>query len=122
MRALFSPRAIAAFANLAFALPILIALSGMAAPAFAAMDEVGRAAPSSHRLKFYVDPTLAADIGPAEAGRRLAQYVADVNTVFTRETVRSFVFDPATDLQLVAPAAAPPCSYNGLVRIGNSTA
>jgi hypothetical protein len=115
MRALFSPRAIAAFANLAFALPILIALSGMTAPAFAAMDEVGRAAPSSHRLKFYVDPALAADIGPAEAGRRLAQYVADVNTVFTRETVRSFVFDPATDLQLVAPAAAPPCSYNGLV-------
>ncbi|SDW80769.1 hypothetical protein SAMN05518669_102332 [Variovorax sp. YR634] len=84
-------------------------------PAFAAMDEVGRAAPSTHRLKFIVDPELATDIGAAEAARRLAQYVADVNTVFTRETVRSFAFDPAADLQLAAPATAPQCSYNGLV-------
>ncbi len=114
MRAFFSPRALANLAKLVLALPVLIALSGIP-PAFAAMDEVGRATPSTHRLKFFVDPELAADIGPAEAGRRLAQYVADVNTVFTRETVRSFVFDPATDLQLVAPAAAPACSYNGLV-------
>ncbi|NVM91181.1 hypothetical protein FHT32_004845 [Variovorax sp. SG517] len=79
------------------------------------MDEIGRAPPSTHRLKFIVDPELAADIGPAEAGRRLAQYVADVNTVFTRETVRSFAFDPAADLQLVAPANAPQCAYSGLV-------
>ncbi|MDQ0081999.1 hypothetical protein J2W35_002338 [Variovorax boronicumulans] len=79
------------------------------------MDEVGRAAPSTHRLKFIVDPELATDIGAAEAARRLAQYVADVNTVFTRETVRSFAFDPAADLQLAAPATAPQCSYNGLV-------
>ncbi|RSZ34416.1 hypothetical protein EJO70_26665 [Variovorax sp. 553] len=113
MRAFFSLRALA---NLAFAvLPTLFALSGMATPAFAAMDEVGRAAPSTHRLKFIVDPELAADIGPAEAARRLAQYVADVNTVFTRETVRSFAFDPAADLQLTLPSAAPQCSYNGLV-------
>ncbi|MFM9921415.1 Ig-like domain-containing protein [Variovorax sp. H27-G14] len=79
------------------------------------MDDIGRAAPSTHRLKFIVDPALAADIGAAEAGRRLAQYVADVNTVFTRETVRSFVFDPSADLQLVLPATAPQCSYSGLV-------
>jgi hypothetical protein len=111
MRAFFSLRA---FANLAFVLPALFALSGMV-PAFAAMDEVGRAAPSTHRLKFIVDPELATDIGPAEAARRLAQYVADVNTVFTRETVRSFAFDPASDLQLAAPATAPQCSYSGLV-------
>ncbi|RTQ31689.1 hypothetical protein EJP69_23875 [Variovorax gossypii] len=113
MRAFFSLRTLA---NLAFAaIPTVFALSGIATPAFAAMDEVGRAAPSTHRLKFIVDPELAADIGPAEAGRRLAQYVADVNTVFTRETVRSFAFDPAADLQLLAPANAPQCSYNGLV-------
>lgn len=113
MRAFFSLHALA---NLAFAvIPTVFALSGISTPAFAAMDEVGRAAPSTHRLKFIVDPELAADIGPAEAGRRLAQYVADVNTVFTRETVRSFAFDPAADLQLLAPANAPQCSYNGLV-------
>ncbi len=83
-------------------------------PAPAALDEIGRAAPSVHRLKFYVDPSLAADMGAAEAGRRLAQYVADINSVFTRETVRRFVFDPAEDLRLLAPAAAPPCSFNDL--------
>lgn len=88
----------------------------LASPAaWASLNDVGNAPHSTHRLKLYVDPQLAADIGPAEAGRRLAQYVADVNTVFTRETVRSFVFDPAADLQLVAPADAPACSHNGLV-------
>ncbi|CAA2103674.1 Ig-like domain-containing protein [Variovorax paradoxus] len=113
MRALLSLRALASAA-----LPTLLAVCGMtAAPTFAhaAMDDIGRAAPSVHRLKLIVDPALAADIGAAETGRRLAQYVADVNTVFTRETVRSFVFDPATDLQLVPPAAAPQCVHNGLV-------
>ncbi|WP_418121655.1 Ig-like domain-containing protein [Variovorax sp. 160MFSha2.1] len=116
MRAFFSLRALANLANPALMLATtLFALSGIPSTAFAAMDEIGRAAPSTHRLKFIVDPELAADIGPAEAGRRLAQYVADVNTVFTRETVRSFSFDPAADLQLTAPANAPQCSYSGLV-------
>jgi hypothetical protein len=84
------------------------------APARAAMDEVGRATPSVHRLKFFVDPQLVADIGAPEAGRRLAQYVADINTVFTRETVRSFVFDPAKDLRIATPASAPQCGFNGV--------
>ncbi|WP_261803493.1 Ig-like domain-containing protein [Variovorax sp. PAMC26660] len=81
----------------------------------AELNSVGNAPRSVHRLKFFVDPALADEIGAAEAGRRLAQYVADVNTVFTRETVRSFVFNPASDLQLIAPASAPPCSHSGLV-------
>ena len=85
------------------------------AAAWAGLNEVGKATPSAHRLKLFVDPVLADGIGAAEAGRRLAQYVADVNTVFTRETVRSFVFDPVNDLQLIAPAEAPACSHNGLV-------
>jgi hypothetical protein len=83
--------------------------------AWGGLNDVGNAPHSVHRLKFYVDPPLADELGAAEAGRRLAQYVADVNTVFTRETVRSFVFDPANDLQLVPPAEAPPCSHSGLV-------
>ncbi|RIX77723.1 hypothetical protein D3H34_18320 [Acidovorax cavernicola] len=87
----------------------------LAAAASPTLDAIGQAPRSVHRLKFHVDPVLAADIGAAEAGRRLVQYVADVNSVFTRETVRSFVFDPATDLQLVAPSKAPACSLNDLV-------
>jgi hypothetical protein len=40
--------------------------------------------------------------------------VADINTVFTRETVRSFVFDPAKDLRIATPASAPQCGFNGV--------
>jgi hypothetical protein len=76
----------------------------------AALNDVGQAPPSVHRLKLFVDPQVVEGIGATEVGRRLSQYVADVNTVFRRETVRSFVFDPASDMQLVNPAAAPRCS------------
>lgn len=102
--------------RLGAALPVVWALllPLSAAPTWAALNEVGRATPSVHRLRFFIDPQLAADIGAPEAGRRLAQYVADLNTVFQRETVRSFTFDPAKDLQLVAPGAAPPCGFNGV--------
>jgi hypothetical protein len=92
--------AIAVMAACALMLPVF---------AGAALNDVGQAAPSVHRLKLFVDPAVVGDIGAAEAGRRLAQYVADVNTVFRRETVRSFVFDPASDLQLVNPSTAPRC-------------
>jgi hypothetical protein len=88
---------------------------GAPSAARAELNSVGNAPHSVHRLKFFVDPALADELGTAEAGRRLAQYVADVNTVFTRETVRSFVFNPASDLQLIAPASAPACSHSGLV-------
>ncbi|WP_432726386.1 Ig-like domain-containing protein [Variovorax sp. W6] len=91
---------------------LLLSLNSTAS--WAAMDEVGRATPSVHRLKFFVDPQLVADIGAPEAGRRLAQYVADINTVFTRETVRSFVFDPAADFQVAAPGSAPQCGFRGV--------
>ncbi|SCX41628.1 Ig-like domain-containing protein [Variovorax sp. EL159] len=103
----------AAMPFFALACAMLLLLS-VCVPARAAMDEVGRATPSVHRLKFFVDPQLVADIGVPEAGRRLAQYVADINTVFTRETVRSFVFDPAKDLRVVAPGSAPQCGFNGV--------
>ncbi len=101
--------------RLGAAMPLACAmLLCLCSTAWAAMDEVGRATPSVHRLRFFVDPQLVADIGAPEAGRRLAQYVADINTVFTRETVRSFVFDPARDLQIVTPASAPQCGFNGV--------
>jgi hypothetical protein len=69
------------------------------AVAGASLNDVDQAAPSVHRIKLFVDPAAVGDMGTAEGGRRLAQYTADVNTVFRRETVRRFVFDPATDLQ-----------------------
>lgn len=96
----------------AFGCALLCALS---LPASAALDEIGLAPPSVHRLRFVVDPALLGDIDATEAGRRLASYVADINTVFTRETVRRFAFAPDTDLLVMAPAAAPACGFNDLV-------
>lgn len=78
-------------------------------PARAALDDVGHAPPSTHRLKFRVDPQLSAGTTSAEIGRRLSQYVADINTVFVRESVRSFVFDPVADLAFIDPAADARC-------------
>ncbi|MGO1071304.1 Ig-like domain-containing protein [Lysobacter sp. CA199] len=89
-----------------------VALAGTAftvTPAWAALDDVGHAPPSTHRLKFLVDSQLSAGTTSAEIGRRLNQYVADLNTVFVRESVRSFVFDPITDLAFVDPAGDARC-------------
>lgn len=89
-----------------------LALAGIAlavGPAQAALDDVGNAPPSTLRVKFVVDPQLSAGTNGNEIGRRLSQYVADLNTVFVRESVRSFAFDPATDLMFVDPATQTGC-------------
>jgi hypothetical protein len=114
MRSVYS--LLARVRRLGAAMPFAFAglLLSFSSATWATMDEVGRATPSVHRLKLFVDPQLAAGIGAPEAGRRLAQYVADINTVFMRETVRSFAFDPARDLQIVSPASAPQCGFNGV--------
>lgn len=99
------------------------AMAGASLPARAALDDVGNAPPSVHRLKFRVDPRLSAGPGGAETGRRLGQYVADLNTVFVRESVRSFAFDPAVDLLFADPLSdsrcrdAPPHNVAGEIEI-----
>ena len=51
-----------------------------------------------HRFRFFIHPDLAAGLSRADLHRRLALYVADVNTLFARQTIRRFVFDPASDV------------------------
>ena len=51
-----------------------------------------------HRFRFFIHPDLAAGLSRAELHRRLALYVADVNTLFARQTIRRFAFDPASDV------------------------
>ena len=96
----------------AIACAVLCALSS---PVSGALDDIGHAPPSVHRLRFIVDPALLRDMDGAQAARRLATYVADINAVFSRETVRRFAFDPDTDLRVMAPAAAPECGLGNLV-------
>ncbi len=52
----------------------------------------------THRLVFYLDPALVTDLAWARAV--LPQYVADLNTILAKNTLRRFTFDPATDLVL----------------------
>lgn len=54
----------------------------------------------THRLVFYLDPGLVTDLAWAQA--ILPQYVADLNTILAKNTLRRFTFDPAIDL-VMAP-------------------
>src|SRR6185503_3418039 len=41
-----------------------------------------------HRLRFFIHPQLAGQITPATLRSRLAGYVADLNTIFSKNTIR----------------------------------
>lgn len=49
----------------------------------------------THRLKFFIDPALAAALTDQEVQNRLGQYVADISFIFSKQSRRRFVFDPA---------------------------
>lgn len=55
-----------------------------------------------HRLRFFLDPTLAAGLTTAELQNRIGQYAAHLQTIFHRESVRRFTFNPATDITLTS--------------------
>jgi hypothetical protein len=51
-----------------------------------------------HVIKFYLDPALAPDVEFAKSV--LPKYVADMNTILAKNTLRRLVFDPQTGLIL----------------------
>ena len=51
-----------------------------------------------HRFRFFLEPELAAPYTTGELRSRLALYVEDLNTIFSKNTIRRFDFDPATDV------------------------
>lgn len=61
---------------------------------------------TTQRIRFYVQAELLQGTTQAEAGANLQKYVADLNTVFSKQTVRRFTFNPATDL-IVGPMPNP---------------
>lgn len=84
--------------------------------AFAASD-IGKAPPSLFRLVFIIDPDVTKGLEASEIGRRLAQYTADVNSMWWGP--RSFVFNPISDLTIANPTLDPRCIQNWGVTPGN---
>jgi hypothetical protein len=50
------------------------------------------------RVKFFVHPDFTQSMTLEELGQRLAGYVADMNTIYAKNTVRRFAFDPDSDV------------------------
>ena len=51
-----------------------------------------------HRFRFFIHPEVAASLTLPELHSRLAWYVHDLNTIFSRNTIRRFDFNPAVDV------------------------
>lgn len=63
-----------------------------------------------HRLRFFLHPDLAQTLSSAERERRLGLYVEDLNTVFSKQTIRRFAFDASRDIVITNQ---PPHSRSG---------
>lgn len=55
-----------------------------------------------HRLRFFLDQNLVGELAKEELGARLSQYANDLNTVFGKQTIRQFSFDPASDITITS--------------------
>ncbi|HEX8236492.1 MAG TPA: post-COAP-1 domain-containing protein [Abditibacteriaceae bacterium] len=51
-----------------------------------------------HRFRFFINPSLAQGLSSTELKRRLSLYVEDLNTIFAKQTIRRFNFNPETDI------------------------
>jgi hypothetical protein len=63
----------------------------------------------NHRIMFFLGPGLAGELAEDELGRRLSQYVEDLNVIFGKQTNRHFGFDPETDITITS--IPPPMGY-----------
>ncbi|HKP04322.1 MAG TPA: hypothetical protein VJU77_13295 [Chthoniobacterales bacterium] len=63
----------------------------------------------THRLRFFLHQDLVAGLSTADLQARLSQYVAHLQTIWHRQTLRRFTFDPTTDISIVT---ASPFSHN----------
>jgi len=51
-----------------------------------------------HRFKFFLHPDLVQGISNEKLSSRLTLYVEDLNTIFSKQTIRRFLFDPEEDI------------------------
>lgn len=54
-----------------------------------------------HRLRFFIHPQLASQMSPAVLRSRLAGYVTDLNTIFAKNTIRRFDYNPVSDVTVI---------------------
>lgn len=58
------------------------------------------AAVEEHPFRFFLHPDLVGGLDGDELKRRLPMYVADLNLIFSKQTIRRFVFDPETGISI----------------------
>ena len=51
-----------------------------------------------HIFKFFLHPDLVQNLSNEELSYRLTLYVEDLNTIFSKQTIRRFLFDPEKDI------------------------
>jgi hypothetical protein len=79
------------------------------------------------RVKFFVHPDFTQSMTLEELGQRFEGYVADMNTIYAKNTVRRFAFDPNSDVIVwtqqypKGPCSAVTLPYENWVMIDPST-
>jgi hypothetical protein len=71
-----------------------------------------------HRLRFFIQQDLAAALTAQQLRDRLSQYAAFVQTIYHRDTLRHFTFDPVNDITVVTASPFSNNSYGGLSNVG----
>jgi hypothetical protein len=51
-----------------------------------------------HHFKFFIHPDLVQGLSDAEVKVRLSRYIEDLNSIFAKQTIRRFTFDPNQDI------------------------
>jgi hypothetical protein len=74
---------------------------------------LGRA-DSLHRLRFFIHPDVVGGLASDDLGRRLGLYVEDLNTIFSKQTVQRFTFDPAIDITITTNTPESGCAGSDL--------
>lgn len=72
----------------------------------------------THRLRFFLHPSLVTGLSTADLQARLSQYAVHLQTIWHRESLRRLTFNPATDISIVSSSpfsgsCAPPLPEYG---------
>lgn len=71
-----------------------------------------------HRLRFFIQQDLAAALTTQQLRDRLSQYASYIQTIFHRETLRHFSFDPINDITVVTASPFSGNAYGALPNVG----
>ena len=71
-----------------------------------------------HRLRFFIQQDLAAPLTTQQLRDRLSQYANHIKTIFHRESLRHFTFDPVNDISIVTASPFSDNAYGALPNAG----